>query len=580
LVRSTHRLICVALIVPSLVGFSRGLRGQSAEGPIGAAADGYLLRLEAYGFSGAVLIARHQQVLLQKGYGMADRSRGLPVRADTAFGIASLDKQFTAAAILRLEMQGKLRVADPIKKSLDSVPADKADITIHQLLTHTSGLANTYRDELPDLEFPQYIKAVLRTPLEAPPGKEFTYSNTGYDLLAWIIERVSGMSYERYLAAEVFTPAGLLETGLRLQNWGPDQVAQYQDSGRPDPVARLKWAKDPVHPFLSMRTTVADLYRWHLALSAHKVLSLEATARLLAVEKEGYAYGWNIGKTARGTTVAYHGGSDSAIGLVAAFHRYLDEDAVIIVLCNTAVGSLVGEYLVEPLEKILFGGPVTFPPAADPAAAGAILPWAGRYQLPNGAEIEVTEAGGRLVATSSAPDAVLVLTFPEAGGPGLPWGEDTPIRAALEDLDRGDVGPLQGLLWPDVGEGYARRRLEAWRSLRDKAGVFKGVRLLHRVSHEFADLPETHIFVLADFERGQQALRLIREPGGRYLLNQFNMPERLTLPLVRLSAGEFAGWNFRLLMGPHLKFLPAAAGMPMSFQIGSSHGAIVARRRE
>ncbi len=577
--RSSHRRIRFILIVTALIGFSSASRGQSTEGSIGAAVDGYLSRLEAYGFSGSVLVARHQKVLIQKGYGLADRTRGLPVTADTAFGIASLDKQFTAAAILRLEMQGKLKVADPIKKYLDSVPADKADITIHQLLTHTSGLANTYRDELADLEFPQYIEAILQTRLGALPGKEFIYSNTGYDLLAWIIERVSGMSYERYLAAELFTPAGLVKTGLRLPRWSSNEVAQYQDSGGPDPAARLKWDKDPVHPFLSMRTTVEDLFRWHLALSTHKVLSPDATTRLFAVDKEGYAYGWNIGKTARGTTVAYHGGSDSALGLVAAFHRYLDEDAAIIVLCNTAVGSLMGEYLVEPLEKILFGGPVTFPPAADPAVAGPIRPWAGRYELPDGAEIEVVEARGQLIASSSAPDGTLVLTFPEAVGPGLPWQEDAPIRGALEALDRGDAAPLQRLLWPDVGEGYARRRLEGWKSLRDKAGAFKGFKVLHRVSHELADMRETHIFVLADFEKGRQVIRLIRDPEGRYLLNPFNIPEMLTLPLARLSADEFAGWNFRLLMGPHLKFLPSAPGMPMSFQIGSSRGAVIAKRK-
>src|SRR5512140_2466223 len=342
------RLLFLAIVLTTVSRIAMAKPAKETEGPIGAAIDGYMSRLEAYGFSGSVLVARHQKVLIQKGYGLADRTSGLPVTADTVFGIASLDKQFTAAAILRLEMQGKLKAADPIKKYLGAVPVDKADITIHQLLTHTSGLTNTYRDEFPDLEFPQYIEAVLKTPLEAPPGKEFIYSNTGYDLLAWIIERVSGMSYEKYLAAELFTPAGLVKTGLRLPRWRPDDIAQYQDSGLPDPAARLKWAKDPVHPFLSTRATVGDLYRWHLALSAHKVLSPEATTRLLTVEKEAYAYGWNIGKTTRGTAVAYHGGSDSAIGLVAAFHRYLDEDAVIIVLCNTAVGSLMGEYIVEP----------------------------------------------------------------------------------------------------------------------------------------------------------------------------------------------------------------------------------------
>ncbi len=368
---SCRHFICVVAILFLITCFSSAAPGQTTEDSVGAEAHGYLSRVEAFGFSGAVLIARHQKILLERGYGLADRTQGLPVAADTSFGIASLDKQFTAAAILRLEIQGKISLSDRIGKYLADVPEDKAKITIHQLLTHTSGLANSYRDDFSQLEFPQYIEAILQKPLENDPGKEFNYSNSGYDLLTWLIERVSGMRYEQYLASQLFAPAGLLKTGLRLPKWDPKKVAQYQDSGVPDLASRIKWDKDPVHPYMSMRSTVGDLYRWHLALSAHKVLSTEATTRLLTPEKEGYAYGWNIGKTMRGTTVAYHGGSDSAIGLRDEFYRYLDEDAVIIVLCNTGVGHLAGEYLVEQLENILFGGPVTFPPPAvsiEPAA--------------------------------------------------------------------------------------------------------------------------------------------------------------------------------------------------------------------
>lgn len=142
----------------------------------------YFSRLAAHGFSGAVLIAHGEQVVLRKGYGLADRKRGIPNRGDTAFNIASLDKQFIAAGILRLEEMGKLSTRDPISRVFDFVPAEKKNVTLHQVLTHTAGFSDEYWDEHPDLTRAEFIRwVVTNKALLSPPGTKFSYavSTTG-----------------------------------------------------------------------------------------------------------------------------------------------------------------------------------------------------------------------------------------------------------------------------------------------------------------------------------------------------------------------------------------------------------------
>ena len=143
----------------------------------------YLNRASAYGFSGQVLIAENGKILLNQAFGYADKESRIANTPHTAFNIASFTKQFTATAILRLETDGKLKTSDAIDKYLVNVPADKSNITIHQLLTHTSGLSrgsdgkkNTTRDET--------VAQILKQTLSAKAGERFIYSNSGYHLLA------------------------------------------------------------------------------------------------------------------------------------------------------------------------------------------------------------------------------------------------------------------------------------------------------------------------------------------------------------------------------------------------------------
>jgi CubicO group peptidase (beta-lactamase class C family) len=152
---------------------------------------------------------KRENILLRKGYGFADRRKGKPTTPKTVFAIASLDKQFIAAAILRLEEMGKRKISDPLSRFFDFVPADKSAITLHQVLSHTSDLRNEYWDAHPPMTREQFVRSILcDQSLQSVPGTRWQYSNSGFWMLEEVIARVSGMAYEEFLAKALFAPAG------------------------------------------------------------------------------------------------------------------------------------------------------------------------------------------------------------------------------------------------------------------------------------------------------------------------------------------------------------------------------------
>jgi CubicO group peptidase (beta-lactamase class C family) len=173
-------------VAATVLALGAGLAGVQApagvvvSGELGRKIDEFMTRLEAWGFSGAIIVAKDGQIALSKGYGLADREKQVPFTPDTASSIGSITKQFTAAAILKLEMQGKLKVGDPIGKYLPDVPPDKAGITIHHLLTHTAGFRGDFggRDSDP-ISRDDLVKLVLAAPLKFKPGEQHEYSNEG-----------------------------------------------------------------------------------------------------------------------------------------------------------------------------------------------------------------------------------------------------------------------------------------------------------------------------------------------------------------------------------------------------------------
>ncbi len=328
------------------------------KGELAAQLDDYLATLAAdSAFSGCVLVAHGGEVVLDRGYGWADRGRTKPVTTATPFWIASISKQFTASAILKLVEQQAISLDDSIERYLANVPADKQNITIHQLLTHTAGLEQHYAaDGIADRD--TAIQAILAHPLARAPGEGFGYSNDAYNLLAAIIELTANQPFEDYLREQLLNPARLTHTGF----WGPSQHPEVTDilaEGISDsPISQPNWG---FRGAVGMFSAAQDLHRWHLALEDNLVLSEASRLRLMTPHVQrgdvGVGYGWFISQTARKTTSVWTRGYEG-FGHGAVLATFPQEKVVIAITSNSgehAPDVPVTHKLARDLEEFVFG---------------------------------------------------------------------------------------------------------------------------------------------------------------------------------------------------------------------------------
>lgn len=353
------------LLISFLLIFSVGYRarGQVRDIPKTAGKiSAYLDKLEQVGFNGSVLVELGGKPVISKGYGFRNAAQKQKNTPDTVFDIGSITKQFTAAAILKLEMQGKLSTDDKITKYFTDVPADKSGITIHQLLRHASGLPGVVGGDFDKISESEFIAKVMQTPLKFESGARFSYSNVGYSLLAMIVEKVSDKTYEQFLYEDLWHPSGMEITGYSRPAFSKDRVAigyrEDQVWGRPN---EREWAGDAPYWHLKgnggVLSTTEDMYKWHLALLSDKVLSKEAKRKyyhpqLRPDENENpyYAYGWDILKTPRKTILTRHNGTNRVF--YADMYRFIDEGAAIIMLSNKAHQDFLGT--VRAISRIMF----------------------------------------------------------------------------------------------------------------------------------------------------------------------------------------------------------------------------------
>ena len=324
--------------------------------------DTYLSKLtKARLFSGSVLIARNGKILVREGYGEADREKHLVNTTQTKFRLGSLTKQFTAMAILILQAQGKLNVQDRICTHLVDCPAAWQQITIHHLLTHTSGIPDFagFPDYLTTQGSPsspaQTIARFKDKPLDFQPGEKFGYSNSGYILLGAIIERASGATYEAFLRDNIFTPLQMVNSGYDHNNG--DLAVGYRDQ-----TIVLADFVDMSIPYAAggLYSTVEDLYRWDQALYTDKLISknlrdMMFTPFALTSDRNGlrygYGYGWGIGKEGNHSIVSHEGGINGFHSVIA---RYPNDKTVIIILGNRQDMNLFDMRI--QIAKIVFGG--------------------------------------------------------------------------------------------------------------------------------------------------------------------------------------------------------------------------------
>ena len=300
------------------------------------------VRPEFVGLS--IAVARGDHVIVDRGYGMADLEWRQPATAATPFRIGSLTKQFTAAAILKLQEQRKLRTSDHVSKFLPDYP-NGARITIAQLLTHTSGIPNYTETPgfLDTVNRPITLSELVRLfqdePLDFTPGAEVHYSNSNYVLLARIIEQVSGTSYPDFLRRVILKPLGLRQTDIATAPEGhPNEAHGYQFNG-PEFLPALPWDMSRGMGALSLASSVDDLFRWTEALFQHRVISKASLDAALTPPKfanedfeGGYGYGL-IRSVWRGTPAIQHG------GIVHGFNSYLlrlpRQNFTVVILSNS-----------------------------------------------------------------------------------------------------------------------------------------------------------------------------------------------------------------------------------------------------
>ncbi|HJQ31241.1 MAG TPA: serine hydrolase domain-containing protein [Pyrinomonadaceae bacterium] len=313
-------------------------------------------------FSGSVLVARDGEVVFSKGYGMASLELGVPNTPQTKFRVGSLTKQFTAMAVMILQERGKLKVHDPVCNFIPDCPRAWAGVTIHHLLTHTSGIPDlvSFPDFQQTMALPSPVdKTVERfktKPLEFEPGEKFKYSNSGYVLLGYIIERVTGQSYDAYLKENIFGPLKMLDTG----NDRGDVLIKNRAAGyvrRGDVILNAPYIDMSIPTGGgSLYSTVGDLFLWDQALYAGKLInknSYEAMFKPYATADwgDGAAYGWFIGADKSGHR--YMGFQGGINGFAAQIMRYPEQKVLLVILCNFSFAP-VGE-IEQGLAAIVFG---------------------------------------------------------------------------------------------------------------------------------------------------------------------------------------------------------------------------------
>lgn len=352
-------------------------------------------------FMGSVLVARRGDVLLSKGYGSADLEWDIPNAPDTKFRLGSITKQFTAASILLLEERGKLNIQDPVKKYLPDAPAAWDKITIFHLLTHTSGIPNftsfpDYRKLEPFPTTAEQLVANFRDkPLEFEPGEKWNYSNSGYVLLGYLIEKISGGTYQRFVTENIFAPLGMKDSGYDSNAAILPHRASGYSSG-PGGIENAGYINMTV-PLSAggLYSTTQDLLKWEQGLFGGKVLQPASLQKMITPFKNDYAFGLQV-ETKRGHKVIDHGGGIE--GFNTELEYYPEDELTIAVLAN--VNGPAPPQIAAQLAAIAHGENVTLQTERKevPVDPKILARYVGAYQLAPGMSFLITLDGNQLVS--------------------------------------------------------------------------------------------------------------------------------------------------------------------------------------
>jgi CubicO group peptidase (beta-lactamase class C family) len=380
---------CSAVLALALLGSGYGQSVQpSSDGTAKQAVDlgtkvaVYMKPILAInGFSGFVIVVKGGKVILSKGYGMANYEFDVPNTAQTKFHLASVSKTFTAAAIMQLEERGLLSVDDALTKFLPDYPNGNK-IKIYHLLTNTSGIPNIN-------SFPEYdtwskfshtpedlIEKFKDQPLDFQPGgRSYTESNSNYNLLAFIIEKLSGKAYGEFLKENIFDPIGMTNTG---HHGDPKAILKNRAAGYM-PNGMTDFENAPYIDYSvktgngSIYSTAEDLYKWDRALYSEKVLKKKTIEKMFSGE-----YGWFNRKRFNHRAIIMNGRQP---GFQCEIQRYVNDDVFILVLGNSYITT--PSLMANDLAAMVFGESYEPPKIEEPVKVDAKVldTYVGRYQF-------------------------------------------------------------------------------------------------------------------------------------------------------------------------------------------------------
>lgn len=362
-------------------------------------------------FNGSILITRNGKVIVSKGYGMSNIENDIPNTSQTKFRIGSLTKQFTAMAIMMLQERGKLNVEHSVCNYLTNCPEAWKPVTIHHLLTHSSGIpdyVNVWGYEKV-LASPSpatdILEIVKKAPVEFKPGKRFSYSSLGYILLGSVIEKSSGMPYEAFLRENIFKP-------LKMENTGYDNnkaILKHRAAGYSLQRNTLINAPymDMSLPFAAggLYSTVEDLQLWDEALYTEKLVGKKSLDAIFTAYAAEHGYGWQVTKHLNRKFIG-HGGWIN--GFASSIARYPEDKLCVIVLSN--LDSVPVNTMARSLAAIALGLKQTAPQRKAITLNPQIYDrYLGEYRLAPNFFVAVTREGDKLMGQATGQPKVELL---------------------------------------------------------------------------------------------------------------------------------------------------------------------------
>ncbi len=292
----------------------------------------------------AVLVAKEGQIIYKKAFGSADVELNLPLSPDLVFKLASITKQFTAIAVLQLVEQGKISLQDSLQRYVPDFPSKGQTITIENLLTHTSGIRDYMQIDYPNLYMErwdftpkQLIDSFKSYSSEFEPGTKYSYSNSGYYLLGYIIEKVSGKSYQNYVQEKILTPLALNHTYFDSANIIiPNRVSGYRKENGVIINADY-WSPTIAYAAGGLLSNTEDLFKWFKGLLAYKIIKKETLEKAFTPFKlrDGsvisYGYGWYVENSGNASSIEHAGKMN---GFITNEIYYPQQDVFIAALFN------------------------------------------------------------------------------------------------------------------------------------------------------------------------------------------------------------------------------------------------------